>query len=284
MLGLVALASLAAYLITPESAAGPAGDPAGFAFNLRYAAPALALCLAVLPLAPPLAGPRRQAALVAGLVTVLIATVTKGSLWPARHALGIVIVASALIAGGAAWLATRSRARSPILLLSVAVALVAAGAAAGYGWQRHYLRGRYQFNPGVSYLAPVWAFFRNVHHARVGLVGTFGGFFSYPLWGPDASNRVQYVAARGPHGSFTAITSCRRWRQAINAGHYRFVVATPSRDPWHPKRLGRSPEAGWTGSDPAAAVVLSRLAKGRLIAIYELRGPMHPLGCRATAG
>ena len=58
MLGLVALVSLAAYLITPETAAGPAGDPAGFAFNLRYAAPALALSLAVLPAR---AGARRPA-------------------------------------------------------------------------------------------------------------------------------------------------------------------------------------------------------------------------------
>ena len=54
MLGLVALASLAAYLITPETAAGPSGHPTGFAFNLRYAAPALVLSLTVLPLAPAL--------------------------------------------------------------------------------------------------------------------------------------------------------------------------------------------------------------------------------------
>ena len=56
MLGCVALFSLAAYLITPETAAGPAGDPLGFAFNLRYLAPALALALAVAPLAPALIG------------------------------------------------------------------------------------------------------------------------------------------------------------------------------------------------------------------------------------
>ena len=52
--GCVALFSLAAYLITPETAAGPNGDPLGFAFNLRYLAPALALALAVAPLAPAL--------------------------------------------------------------------------------------------------------------------------------------------------------------------------------------------------------------------------------------
>ncbi len=156
-----------------------------------------------------------------------------------------------------------------------------AGAAAGYVWQRHYLRGRYQFNPGVSDLARTWAFFRTVHHARVGVVGTFGGFFSYPLFGPDAANRVHYIAARGAHGSFTAITDCRRWREAINAGRYRYVVTTPARDPWHPKKLHPSPEAGWTGSDPNAHLVLSRRATGQAIDVYEIRGRLDPAGCAA---
>jgi hypothetical protein len=279
MLALAALASLAAYLITPETAAGPAGDPTGFAFNLRYAAPALVMCFSVLPLAPPLAGSRRQTALCIGLAVVLIATVTKGSLWPDRHVLGIVLVAAALSLAGAALAAIRRGLVPRVAVLATAALLVLAAAAAGYGWQRHYLRGRYQFNQGVSYLAHVWAFFRTVHDARVGVVGTFGGFFSYPLWGPDDSNRVQYVGARGPHGSFTAITSCRQWREAVNAGRYRFIVATPSRDPWHPKRLARSPEAGWTRSDPAVKLVLARTAKGQPIAVYEIRGRLNPAGC-----
>ena len=112
MLGLVALVSLAAYLITPETAAGPAGDPAGFAFNLRYAAPALALCFAVLPLAPAFDGPGRQSALVVALAAVLLATVTKGSLWPHRHVLGIVLVAAALSVAGLALVAMSGRARA----------------------------------------------------------------------------------------------------------------------------------------------------------------------------
>ncbi|MGZ4248217.1 MAG: hypothetical protein ACXVUE_07915 [Solirubrobacteraceae bacterium] len=277
MLGLVALVSLAAYLITPETAAGPAGDPTGFAFNLRYAAPALALCFAVLPLAPAFDSPGRQSALVVALAVLLLATVTKGSLWPHRHVLGIVLVAAALLAAGVALIALHGRARG--LIVSVAALLAIAAAAAGYSWQRHYLRGRYQFNPGVSALARTWDFFRTVHHARVGVVGTFGGFFSYPLSGPDASNRVDYVGARGPHGSFTAITTCRRWRQALNAGRYRYVVTTPARDPWHPKHLAPSPESGWTGSDPAAKLVLSHRSRGQLIAVYKIHGRMHPRNC-----
>ncbi|HET7051993.1 MAG TPA: hypothetical protein VFI54_27225 [Solirubrobacteraceae bacterium] len=278
MLGLVALVSLAAYLITPETAAGPAGDPAGFAFNLRYAAPALALCFAVLPLAPAFDGPGRQSALVVALAVVLIATVTKGSLWPHRHLLGIVLVAAALSAAGLALVAIGGRPQRGVIVLAAALLLLA-GAAAGYGWQRHYLRGRYQFNPGVTALAHTWDFFRSVHHARVGVVGTFGGFFSYPLWGPDDSNRVQYVGARGPHGSFTAIATCRQWREALNAGRFQYVVTTPARDPWHPKRLAPSPESGWTGSDPAAKLVLRHRSRGQLIAVYRIHGRVHPGNC-----
>ncbi len=279
MLGVVALVSLAAYLITPESAAGPAGDPAGFAFNLRYAAPPLALALAILPLAPALSGPRRQAAVLAVLAAALLATLIRPSLWPDRHVLGVALVAAALLLAGLALVAFRLRAPSRVLVLCGAAVLLIAGAAAGYGWQRHYLRGRYQFNPGVSYLSHVWAYFRGVHDARVGVVGTFGGFFAYPLWGPDDSNRVQYIGARGPHGSFAAIASCPQWRRAINDGRYDYVVTTPARDPWHPKRLSRSPEDRWTGSDPNAQLVLSRRALGQRIAVYRILGPLNPRAC-----
>jgi hypothetical protein len=279
MLGVVALVSLAAYLITPESAAGPAGDPAGFAFNLRYTAPPLALSLAILPLAPILQRAPRQAGLIAVLTAALLATLIRPSLWPDRHVLGISLLAAALLLAGAALLALRLRAHSRVLVLCVAAVLLVAGAAAGYPWQRHYLRGRYQFNPGVSYLSHVWAYFRGVRDARVGVVGTFGGFFSYPLWGPDDSNHVEYIGARGPHGSFAAIRSCPQWRRAVNAGRFDYVVTTPARDPWHPKRLSRSPEDRWTATDPNAKLVLSRRALGQQIAVYRINGRLDPAGC-----
>ena len=279
MLGLVALVSLAAYLITPESAAGPANDPAGFAFNLRYAAPPLALSLAILPLGRVLEGPRRQAAVIAVLTAALLATIIRPSLWPERHVLGVTLLAAALLLGGAVLVAMLLRAPSRVLVLGVAAVLLLAGAAAGYGWQRHYVRGRYQFNPGVSYLSHVWAYFRVVRDARVGVVGTFGGFFAYPLWGPDDSNHVQYIGARGPHGSFTAIDTCPQWRRAVNAGRFDYVVTTPGRDPWDPKRLSRSPEDRWTGTEPNAELVLSRRALGQRIAVYRINGRLDPEGC-----
>ena len=277
MLGLVALASTVAYVVTPESAAGPAGNPLGFAFNLRYAEPTLTLSLAIAPLAPVLNGPRRQLATVLGLTAAMIAILANGKFWPARFTLGAVGLAVAVTVA-ALVIGVLRRAR-PGRALAVAGAGVLALAVAGYAGQRVYLRDRYTYHPGFSYLARTWALFRQLRGARVGVVGTFGGFFSYPLYGLDLSNHVQYIAQRGPHGSFSPITSCAAWRAAVNAGHYRYLVTTPARDPWHPKRLGPSPERGWTSSDPAAHLIYSLEATGQPIALFELSGPLNPRGC-----
>lgn len=268
LLGLVALASLFAYLVTPESAAGPRGDPVGLAFNLRYAAPAIALSLTVLPLAPAFA--HKPELTLAGLLALITATLAQARLWPGHDLLGALLIGAAF--GAALLVSFRGR----IALASVWLLL----AIGGYPLQRSYLAGRYVFHPGVSSLAHVWALFRGIHHARVAVVGTFGGFFSYPLYGVDGSNMVQYVAHRGPHGSFTPITSCSGWRTELNAGHFRYVVTTPSRDPWHPRQLGPSPEGDWTSSSAASHVIYRDLAGGQPITVFKLDGRLNPASCR----
>ena len=285
MLGCVALFSLAAYLVTPETAAGPAGDPVGFAFNLRYLAPALALSLAVAPLAPPLRGsPPARIALPIALAIVLAGTVAQPQLWPGAHTAGAIAIGAAGLAAVVVIALTRRREASLAIAAAAGLILALAGAAAGYRLQAHYLRGRYAYRPGVSYLAPVWALFRTVHRARVGIVGTFGGFFSYPLYGLDDSNRVQYVARRGPHGSFTPITTCARWRAQVNSEHLNYLIITPARDPWHPRRLTASPEQAWTNSDSAARLVYRELATGQPIVVYRIRGRLDPRSCTQLSG
>jgi hypothetical protein len=287
MLGLVALLSLAAYLITPETAAGPPGDPSGFAFNLRYAAPGLTLALAVTPLAPWLGGVRARAATLAVLALLLVATLAEGRLWNGSYVPGAIVVGAAALAalGAAVAVARRAEARTTaqpsIPLIATALVALAALALGGYAGQRHYLRGRYTFQAGVSSLSKVWAWARDVHGARIGLAGTFGGFFSYPLLGLDDSNRVDYIARHGAHGSFTPIRTCRAWRAAVNAGGYRYLVTTPARDPWHPQGLEYSPEGNWTASDRAARLVFRQVAHGQPISVFELTGPLAPETCPA---
>jgi hypothetical protein len=272
-LGAVALASLLVYVITPETAAGPAGEPLAFGFNERYAAPALALSLTVLPLAPMFASRRDLTA--AGLGIVFLLTAVNLRFWSSPYLAGAAAVALVCVLV-AVVIACRPR---RAVLLGTVGALLAALAIGGYPWQRHYLHDRYAFHPGVSYLSRVWALFRGVHNARVGVAGTFGGFFTYPLDGLDLSNRVQYIATRGPTGSFTPIGSCVAWRAAANAGRFRYLVTTPARDPWDPKPLHASPEGGWTASDPAAHVVYRRDATGQPITVFELSGPLNPSRC-----
>ena len=211
------------------------------------------------------------------LAIAFVLTAIKLHLWTSKHVAGALIVAVACAALAVA-LARRPPMRA---VLAGAGALLVALVIAGYPWQRHYLKGRYAFQPGISALSHVWALFRGVHHARVAVAGTFGMFFAYPLYGLDDSNRVQYIAARGPHGSFTPIASCRAWRAAVDAGNYRYVVTTPARDPWHPKPLRFSPERSWIASDPAARIVYEHRAFGQLIDVFALSGPLLPDGCPA---
>jgi hypothetical protein len=275
-LGAVALASLVAYLLTPETAAGPPGDPLAFGFNLRYGAPALVLSLTVLPLAPLLASSERRREWTAGALGVIfLLTAVNLRFWTSPYVEGALAVAA--VAGGVVVALARRPRRA--MVLAVAGALLAVIAIGGYPWQRHYLDGRYTFHQGVSSLARVWALFRGIHDARVGVVGTFGGFSTYPLYGVDDSNRVQYVAARGPRGSFTPIESCRAWRAAVNRGRFRYVVTTPARDPWRPRLLEHSPERDWTAADPAAHVVYQQYAMGQPITVFRLGGPLKPAGC-----
>ena len=173
----------------------------------------------------------------------------------------------------------RSAPLGRIVLIAGAVVLLTAGAAAGYTWQRHYMRGRYQFRKGVSYMAHVWSMFRTVRNARIGVGGTYGGFFSYPLFGANLSNTVKYIAHTGPHGSFTPITSCQAWRTAVNAGHFRYLVTTPGREFWEPKVLLPSPEGRWTASDPNARLIYTKHALGQEISVFELTGPLDPASC-----
>lgn len=270
-----ALVALLAYVITPESAAGPAGQPLGFAFNLRYLAPALALCLTLLPLAPVFEAPRARTAVAVALAVLLLITLLGPHLWPSRQLLGAIAVGVGFLLIGLVVLRPPTRTIGFALL----AVLLVAGAAAGYPWQRRYLHRRYAYQPGVSYMSSVWSLFRSIHHARVALVGTYGGFFSYPIYGLDLSNRVQYVAAHGPHGSFTPIGSCRQWLTALAAGRFQYVVSTPARDPWQRKRLTPSPELAWTAHDPGAQLVYHRRAAGQTIAVFHLGSRPDPGSC-----
>jgi hypothetical protein len=239
--GAVGLAAAAAWLIAPTSASGPEGFPRGFESGLRYLAPALVLGLAVLPVA-------------------LLP-------WVARWR-GSPMAEGARSASENMGEGRRDRTRGPVALAAFVV-LVAA-IALGYPIQRHYLENRYESptftTPGLN-AAFRWA--QGITDARIATTSTR----QYPLFGRDLSNQVDYIGEERPHGGFTAPTTCRAWRNLLNAGDYDYVVA--SRDRIEPGKPPYPATARWTKA-PTAAVVLQEPPT----IIYKLKGPLDPSACR----
>jgi hypothetical protein len=280
---LTALASLVAYPLTPLTACGPWGHPYCVNFNMRFGAPALTLALAVTPLAMLFRSRLGRLAAAAGLTTLLVETVDLRRPWTADYNLSgaraavvpVLLVAAILVLRPWSLLPVgRAFVRAPAALL--AVSLVLAGVAVGYSGSRDYLRHRYAGTYGRFAVYTVWRWARGLHRAHIALAGTFGWFFSYPLWGLDDSNRVGYMGQRGPGGSFRPIPDCRVWRTALNRGHYQYVVTT-ARAVFFTTQVVQSPEVDWTRTDPAARLVLS---PNRAIQVFRLTGPLHPDRCQ----
>jgi hypothetical protein len=250
LLGVVAIACALVYAITPVSAAGRQGAPAFFGLNLRYATPAVALGLALLP-----TWFRRRRLLLAVLVaTLLVTLLSPTGLWSYRRveALGYAAAFAALAFACLRW----PRARFALALAAVA---------AGFFVQRHYLDNRYSGRLAALGLPG------EIAHTRIGVLGVNTG---YPLYGTDLSNRVVYVGRSGPHGAFTREPTCRDWRNAVNAGHFRYLVVAPVTSPTLPAEQPKAPprEAAWTDATPIRRI-------GKLVTVYRVDRPLDPAGC-----
>lgn len=279
---LIAFASLVAYPFTPLSACGPWGHPYCVKLNMRYGASGMTLALVVAPLAVLFRSRLGRVMAAVGLAALFVVTVAFRP-WPAHLDLaGVLAVAGPvlLVVAGLAFLRPRSplSLRRPLVratAAALALSLVLAGIALGYSGTQDYLRHRYADKHGPAGVYQVWRWARRLHHARIALAGTLGWFFGYPVWGTDDSNRVAYVGRHGPHGSFRPIASCPAWRTMLNRGHYRYVVVTANRI-FFTTKLVASRDTRWTGTDPAARLVLS---PNPAIHVYRLTGPLNPDGC-----
>ncbi|HWW67592.1 MAG TPA: hypothetical protein VNY83_06365 [Solirubrobacterales bacterium] len=242
VVGLTGLAVVAAWLLAPTSASGPAGMPRGFESGLRYLAPALILGLALLPVTPPLRN-RLQSWVGGGQSKTPRAS-------DVSHGPAIGLPPRGILAAATAF----------VLLV---------GIAAGYPIQRHYLENRYanpQFTtPGLN-AAFKWS--SAISNARIATTSTR----QYPLYGTDLSNQVQYVGLPTPHGGFIAPPTCRTWRRLLNAGHYDYVVA--SRDRIEPHKPTYPSTAHWT-EGPSTTVVLRKPPT----VVFRLTGPLDPAAC-----
>jgi hypothetical protein len=273
--GAVALVAMAAYLATPLSAAGADGAPVAFAINVRFLIPGLIIGLVLLPLASRIADGRRQWALLALLLIVLVATDRSDAVVRVpERTFGIPL---ALLAVGvpAALLLARRRGAPKAAVIGGFAALAVLVAAIGYPLQRDYLRDRFaDFDPAM-HLDSAYRWANRTEDARIGLAGTTAGFLQYGFFGKDLSNEVRYLGRKGPDGAFNAIPTCRAFRAAVNAEHLDYLITSPFLNFIHPSRPIHSPEASWLEAEPAVQ------ARGRdgPVTVWRVRGRLDPEGC-----
>ncbi|HEX2435358.1 MAG TPA: hypothetical protein VHI76_01785 [Solirubrobacterales bacterium] len=276
VLGWTVLVSVVVYPFTPLSASGPDGMPVGFASNLRYLAPVVALALALVPILATRLAPAWRALGLGGLV-VAGAVAALGSDEVVR-----VVSARAALAGGAgvaaalafAWAARAGR--LPWRAIAPTIALIA-GLVVGLGYhaQRTYLEGRYETRAGGNPEDSAFMWAREVEDARIATVIAR----QYPLYGTDLSNRVDFVGVRGPDGAFEPVTSCEQWLGSLADGDYDYVV-TGFREPT--EGVGTRPdeprEAGWTRSAPAA----EEIVREGDVSVFAIEGELDPASCERS--
>ena len=239
--GLAALVAVIAYPLTPLTACGPFGRPIGFHDNLRYAAAALTMALAMMAMVRT-AGPADPAPdRVRWLCRRsgghhLPSAPVELNLRPGRpeprcradpaHCPGRLP-------------ATVGRLRTaPAALLKVgiaagALALGFTGVAIAYTGQKDYLHQRYLNKRGLFGIHQLWHWAAHLQHKRIALAGTFGWYFGYPLFGAHDNNTVIYMGHAGRTAptapSPRAARGERRQRRALRVrrghGQADYVVA-----------------------------------------------------------
>jgi hypothetical protein len=297
MLGIVALLSGLAYLVTPLTAAGPEGDPTAFTTNLRYASPAIGLGAMLLAVDAGLLKARVQPWLLGALVILLLVQAVPiwdlGDEWEKDFVLGAIGLAFFLVLVPVGLALAGQRGMPPAMLGGLTAVALAAMVLIGWPNSDDYVKDRYQastaprdFPTGMK-AALAWFNGADPHDSRIAIVGGRPGFKQYVFYGDDLSNRVQYVAKHGPHGAYLPIASeaaqrnqdprapgeCTQWITALNDGGYEFAVIGPDQR---------------TQSVPPIEAVWTTVAGGRRVeekddvSVFEIGGRLDPSACNTA--
>jgi hypothetical protein len=269
VLGVVVVASIVAYAYTPTSASGSGmlpGKPSLFAVNLRYIFPALALGLGLLPVV--------LARFTHRVIAFVVVVAVCATVWQRSLLAGVSVSVFVLL--GVLTITVLSQVRLRPSRTTVAIfasfALFAA-VVSGYLIQRRYLAhwyvraaipGGYLANPVAKSAIYQWS-----RHQTDKRIAIDGPDVQYPLVGLDLSNYVQMVGRKTAHEGFEAAGTCEAWRDAINEGHYDYVVTF--------SQNGKpTPEATWTRGANASPILERRGA-----VVFRILGPLDPTSCRS---
>ena len=152
--------------------------------------------------------------------------------------------------------------------------------AIGYPVQRDYLRARFaNADPATSipgmHLDSAYRWARNVHDARIGLVGTTAGFLEYGFYGTDLSNRVRYLGEKGPHGAFNAIPTCAGFRAAVNEADLDYLVTRRSSTSSNPAIPSPRPRPAGCAASRAAKPI----QRSGPVTVWRIDGHLDPTAC-----
>lgn len=275
---LVGLALVLAWLVAPTSASGPAGEPNGFVSGLRYLAPALAVCLALLGSGVGQRGGRARWLVTGSILVLAPFTIAFGDGWSAEEWL-LTLAAGAgfwffcLVALGVWRIRAKQHRMSRRSFRKVAAwsgaLLLLLAVLCGYGAQRYYFDHRYaspEFTIPALSEAYVWA-----DGELDGKIGT-NATRQYPLFGRDLENEVQYIGVETPHGGFVEAETCREFVDAVNQGGYEHLVLTLDRES---QKRDVPHELEWILMDPAVDVEVA--ANGG--AVMRLDGRLSASSC-----
>jgi hypothetical protein len=260
-------AGVISYLLDGTSAEGQPGTPDGFASSLRHLTPALILALVLVPLAPVAESRRGRIGLGALLAVLLIASDRSSKHWHSPYLLlaDVAVLAAFCIpllrSADLPRLGPQlSRLRSRIRPLAASLAAIGFLLVGGWFLQRSYLSHRYDgsgFRSAGLDAAFKWA--SSLHAQRIATTVPI----QYPLVGSDLSNRVNFVGRRRSDAGFTEISGCRRWRAALAAGGYEYVLTTGGFEPWE------SGKSHCLADDPRARPVI----RVKQIVVFRLERP-----------
>jgi hypothetical protein len=253
------------YLVFPTGATDIQQGTLLFTVNLRYATPAFAIGVLLVPPILAIKSPKTLRFAAPLCLLLELSAQLEHPLWPsqtARHAGFVIATAIALLA---LWRLGRARLRRSLALAS-ALVLACAGVAAADAVQRHYFARRYlvggENTPGLS---AIYRWAQPLTHARIALYGTVE---QYPLTGARVTNRVDYLGQSTPSGGYAPIGTCRLWRQTINRDHAQYVVLTPAPT--------RALPIAWTSTDPSVTLILHPTGNDY---VFRVNAALHPDEC-----
>jgi hypothetical protein len=295
VLRVIAVASLltaVVYVFTPLTAAGQEGSPTGFFTNTRYLVPGLVLAMAMLPLARPIRAPDRRAwQTLLFLTGVFAITVVTTPRWFTSYIVGTVFLTLCLVWAPAALSLARTRwSVSRVAVAAGAALLVLLAVVLGRAQQVQYADQHYA-NPdpflGEGGPKEAYVYTQKLKDKKIGIIGSSQIIFGqYGFYGNDASNHVEFIGVKGPHGANRLPTTCQRLRALINEGGYEYLVLSQYTQDTGPYNSGvpnpyQFPVYAWVKNDPAVKLVVKdNGASPQPDYVFKVNGKLDPASCQ----